>query len=112
MFNKLREAILVAEEKEFEESALGEIIAESCFDDEIAAYMKADMEKITIEESVQLSVNDASMEFVVSESEESTLNGLRTRLSEAKNFSVEDIKEEIDDDVEIEDLLESVCEDF
>ena len=50
MFNKLREAIMLAEEKEFEEQSLDLLIEAEIFDDEISKFLNKDITETVLTE--------------------------------------------------------------
>lgn len=87
MFNKLRQAIKLAEEAEFEEIAVNYLIIDENFDFVIEDYLNEDIEK-EIQEDLEL-------------------------FGEADEVELDDVLEdEYDDEVALEDLLESMMEDF
>ena len=96
MFNKLREAIALAEEQEFEEEALDYTLFDEKFDMMIEDVVNIDITRLIMEE-MDLYDND-------------------TILMEAAEDAEFDEEEEIEgeeiEDEELEDLLESVLEDF
>ena len=71
MFNKLKEAIALAEAKEFEEKAIDLMTEDSSFDDEIGEFLKQDIIKLTMSEGVE---DFSDIEFVTEYDEEELMN--------------------------------------
>ena len=61
MFNKLKEAIALAEGKEFEENALELMTEDSVFDDELYEFMKQDI--VRLDESEEIEDDYSDIEF-------------------------------------------------
>lgn len=96
MFNKLRDAIALAEEQEFELEALDFILYDEKFDMMIEDVVNPDIVKLVMEQ-MDLYDNDI----------------LLVEAAEDADFDEEDeIEDEEIEDEELEDLLESVLEDF
>lgn len=96
MFNKLREAIVLAEEQEFELEALDFILYDEKFDMMIEDVVNPDIVKLVME---QMDIYDNDI--------------LLVEAAEDADFDEEDeIEDEEIEDEELEDLLESVLEDF
>ena len=72
MFNKLREAIMLAEEKEFEEQSLDLLIEAEIFDDEISKFLNKDITEtvLTEDEIIDFDPDDPMNEFLMSESKD------------------------------------------
>ena len=87
MFNKLQEAIALAELQELEETAIIDILAEEMFDESIDLFLNKEINILIAED----------MEMCLTEDEE-------------LDDMLEDEEEE--EEVELEDLLESVFEGF
>ena len=91
MFNKLREAIALAEEQEFENEAINFLLLDESFDSSIEMYMEDDIDTL-LKEEAEIYDNDPIL------------------LEDAELDDV--LEDEEEDDVELEELLESVLEEF
>ena len=103
MFNKLREAIALAEAKEFEEKALDILVEESVFDTDIEKFMKDDIKEavLTEEEIIDFDPEDPMNEFLMSESEDCD------EKCEEDDDEDDDDEEEDDDDDEDDEKSEA-----